>query len=806
MPILVERPTRGVRWIARNGERSDRFDPDDAAAVRRAARSLAVEEAELRAAVAAARAELVEEAPAPVAEEVPAVRAWDLGDANATESWPDLWTALRESSRELFAWQEVEKLAALDFDVREGARFSEAEVLPLVDRQAAPLPRVGWITKSGGLRLIFEPADGLDAKQRACLYVLLTSVALDDRLIRVELLPRTRRPPLGSRMIESSQTAGVVDLAGRIRAQGGEASVTLEEIQGWLEERGLGYGRHPHDVCPIDPCPTSGQPPVLIGEDGIYCYRCAGVSARGWRPWAALVGQQRDALGHDPIAAMGIGLTHWIHARLVLRASLPTVPDGILRPGYDALLRILHPEDEDRIRRVFDPNLDFVRGAGCWLRADDLVPHDAIGPGSVRMLPWVDGHPARIDRALGSGSIPGYTTVAPVSHLIAAPEWRHPVVLVPRPVATQAEGPPLSWEECCATFRQAMPGVKIEWIQLVLGLVVGALRAQRGAPMPPISVVYAPSGSGKGAAIAAAEGILGSTRAGINLAAANAQEVGTSIGMGLESGAMILFGDELGKVRNFWEKCGPLLMLCDQHVWRKLHVGMVTTPVRAHVVLAASTLPRGLSTMPEFDRRAAIFKLPRAPSSARWEGGIEALLGVPSLTRLRESPLGSQLAEGVVVKARSMVPDTALAPWPEQAALFGGQRIMEGDEELEGLYRLVRALYALWIDPDAEPALGTGEERYPGWLACWVRAGSYAAMANAAAKAYETWNSPEDPHDERIARALRLETLDLTAPLQTTEDLRLSIRHHGQRAYVRFVNAKDSKSKERLNRDLFPAL
>lgn len=802
MPVTVERPTRGVRWTARSGDRADRFDPDDAAQLRRAARSLGVEEAEIRAAVAAARADLVDEAPgreAPTLE----IRAWDVGSKDDPERWPDIRTAIRQSQRELLAWEGTEQLAALDFDVRDGERFTESELAPLVEAQAAPLPSMGWITKSGGVRLIFEPAEGLNAKQRACLYILLTSLALDDRLIRVELLPRTRRPPPRHRVIESTRGDGVADLPGRIRMQGGEASVTLEEIQTWLEERGLGYGRHPHTSCPIDPCVTSGTPPVVIGEDGIFCYRCDGLTGRGWRPWSALVGREETA-GYDPIAAMGIHMTHWVHAKLILRASIPIAPDGILRPGYDALLRVLHPEDEDRVKRVFDPNLAFVRGQGCWLRSDDLVPHDSIGPGSLRLLPWTDGNPARVDRALGGGVVPGYVPIVPVAHLVPIPEWRHPVILVPRPIGSLADGPPLSWEECQGALREAMGGVRDEWLYLVLGLTVGALRAQKGSPMPPISVVHAPSGSGKGAAIAAAEGILGSARAGINLAAANPQEIGTSIGMGLEAGAMILFGDELGKVRGFWEKCSPLLTLCDQHVWRKLHVGMVTSPVRAHVVLAASTLPRGLTSMPEFDRRAAIFRLPRVTGASRWEGGVERTFNVPSLSRLRESPLGSRLAEGVILHARTFVPDAPLDPWPEQAALFGATRIMDGDEEHEAMLRTVLNLYKLWVSPDGEAALGSGEERYPGWLACWVRAGSYGSKANEAARIYEAWNSPEDPGEERIARALRLETLDLTPLLGSGEDIRLVIRHHGQRAYVRFFNNRAPKSKERLDATLFP--
>ena len=732
------------------------------------------------------------------------VRAWLERGGAPEESYPTLEDAISTSKCDLFAWEGTEQLVALDVDLlHPGRPFSERELLRLVDEVPAPLPAIGWITRSGGVRLIFKAAPGFTARARACLYLLLTDLALDDRVKRIEMLPRTRRPPATSRLVLSTRACGVVDLPGRIKRSGGEASVTEEEIQKWLDQRGLHYGRHPHGVCPIAPSEKEARDPVIVGAEGVYCHYCAGNRgpARAFRSWASLIGGHGEE-GNDAIAAMGINFVHSTHARLVLLATYPTVHEEILRHAYDALLRTLHPTEVERIGGVFNPHLAVVRGPGQWLRADDFLPHDSIGPGTFGSLPWVAGSPVRRDLAAGSGKLAGYLEVLPVTHLVVSPEWRFPYVLVPRKIhSAPLEGDPLEWPACEELLTTVLAGTTSAWVKVVLGIVVSALRAQRGAPMPPFSILQALTGSGKGAAVALAEGILGAPVAPINLAGQNAQEVATSIGMGLESGAMLLFGDEAGKVKDWWIKSSALLAICDTHSWRKLHVGMVKSPVRAAIVLAASTLPRGLSTMPEFHRRVTVFGLPRVPVvlSSLWEQRVDEILGVVSLTQLRNSSIGAKLAEGFLAKARSYVPDEPLPSWPTQAKDFGGQALQDYSEDSFYLRLTVEQLYLLWTG-ESDRSLTDSRSRWSGWLRCWKVGVSEGDVRDTAAEALERWISDEDPNDMKMAKLHQLETVDVAAILGLGPgvDVRFAARAHGRRVHVRFESplAKDADRRD----------
>lgn len=814
--VLSPPSGRGRQWTIRRGLLADQFDPAKLAHMKRIAKEFRIDLSYLQEQVAAeiAKREAAEAAPAPPAH-VPrpvAVKSWDKG--GPASEWPDLETALRESQHELLGWGgddpevAMQDLASLDFDVDKGdagLSFTEAEVSALVTNSAAPLPFVGWRSKSGGVRLIFRAEEGQTARARASLFVLLTDLARDDRVIRVEILHYSRRPPPGARVIFATGTSGVRDLRGRVLALGGETACSPEEIEAWLSERGLGYGRNPHTLCPISPG-ESGRDPVIVGEEGVICHRCQQTTGRGWLPWAALIGKVEGG-EQDPLAQLAAKWVHWTHAHYVLRASLPNVPEKILRAGFEAMLVLIHgPDDQDRIRAVFDPSLSFVRGETGWLRADDWKPHDSITEQSLRLLPWVHKSGARVDLARGSARLPGYVPLVPIPHLLTQPEWSYPYVLVPRPVPTRPADPldpaPYSWEEIQAEVAYVMQGATTAWLDLVLALVVGALRAQRAGAMPPMTIVYGPSGSGKGAAVAMAEGILGSPRAGINLSARDANEVALSIGMGLESGAMILFGDELGKTSNFWSKSAPLLSLCDTHSWRKLHAGQVTSTVRAHVVLACSTLPRGLTTMPEFDRRVSVFRLPSVSREVarKWETRVQAEWEVASLSRLRLSARGSRFAEGFIHYARRFVPTTGmLPPWSEQAATFGSRRLAE-DEDAYAMDQVARDLYALWLRNDpATHALDS--DRLKGWLRCYPIHADPDHAGDAAARIASTWLFDDDSKEERFAKLGRLETVDCRAVLGVAADVRLLTNGRGRKWWVRF-----DLNGERAQPPAFPAL
>jgi hypothetical protein len=722
---------------------------------------------------------------------------------------PEVFTGLFSLSPLLYwRWSGVDNLAAVDIDVvrdaEPGRRFTDAEIPGLL-AQAAPLPKWGWVTRSGGVRLIFTAADGLTAGARAAAYLMLTDLALDDRIRRsppgIEVLSNTRRPPEGNTVWESDRTSGVADLAGRLRSRGGEAAVTPEEVAAWLEGRGLSYGRWPHEQCPVEPgASSSHRDPVIIREDGVYCHRCAGLSGRGWIPWSRLVGA-REAGEADPVAAMVLHWTHWAHARLVLQALYPGISDQVLRNGYSTLLRMVEP-DEDRIGRVFWEDLDFVRSHSGWLRAGDLQPHDTISLRTIGLLPWTRGLPPRIDTAAGTGPLPGYPPIVPLWHVQDKVEWKADHVVVPRPVQrTPFHGDPHSWTECVALLCASLPGCTEMWCKALLAVVIGALRAQRGAATPPLTILHGPTGCGKGALVAAAQGVLASPDHNFKMSA-DVTEIERALGTALEAGAQLIVGNEVGKTAaGFWAKSAPLLDMSDMFTWRKLMAGWVNTPARAHLLLVGSTLPRGLVSMPEFNRRGAVFVLPRVDENRRWQEGCREAFGVDSLRRLRSTSEGTRLAESILAAARPYASRVPLPSWPEQAVELSASELAD-DEEAQALDETVRRLYRAWISNEENSTVSATDiiGRWEGWMRGW-RAGSGKETA---AIVLEGYFADTDSPDERTAKTGRLETADVVrvCRLARSVQLDLRVRWHGRKVALRFE--PPGGSLQRTDRGLFP--
>ncbi|HYE93915.1 MAG TPA: hypothetical protein VEA38_22990 [Terriglobales bacterium] len=795
-PLRAERPERGTKWIVHRGGLSERVDRLDGKDVRRAAKALNAAEADVRAAIDAAA-----EMPAAAVQE-PEVPVKVIGndggkpDGKLEQEYPDLDTALAQSPHEFLRWDGTRRLAALDVDVLDGRPYPPGELDGYV-RLAAPSPTWAWPTRSGGLRLIFEPCErfGLNAAERAGMYaILVPEVSHHERTDRVELIARTRHPPKGERVLRPGGGYGVSDITGALMRRGGADAVPQELIDRWLDERAMVRGqRYDHMLCVIDPGPHGARDPVSVRDDGVFCFRCAG-TGNGWRPWAALVSvdSARKPAEVDPLVAQALYFVHWTHARLLLLSARPRVPEWVLRAGYRALLRVVHDAKWEEIAReraagVWRDDLRIVRGRGAWLHAHDYTLHDSVKLPTLRVLPWVGGSGPQCDRAATTSRLEGFVPIEPVAHVVTSPTWVGDAVLVPRPIGGEEPGCFLDLKDSRAALLSAMPGASESWVDLVYLLVLAGVRAQLRLSPPPMVVVTGPTGAGKGAALAAAEGILASPHHEIGFN--GPRELAASVGAGLEKGSALLLGDEIGKVSEFWAQSKVLLDLRDTHTWRKLYVGAVSAPMHAAIVLMGSTLPRGLTTMSEMARRAVLWTLPRVDRgvSARWESQACAALGVQGLQNLRESPMGAAIAEAFIERARADLRASEVlagaclpVPWVEQARSVGASWMGE-DEDACDLTEIVQRLYRLWCDGPDDIRI-PDKQRHAGWLRCW-RTGK----GDAAAEALGDWVDDEDTLAERMGRLGRLETADVVDACGLPHEVRLVVRAHGRRIAVRFV-------------------
>lgn len=795
--LAAEKPKRGSKWKIRTEAATDKCDPDDVASVRLCAKRLGTTEELIRAAVATAS--VPPPPPAALAEPVVTVAAKDGSSRYQLAGFEAALTSkASDKHEELLQWED-ERLSALDVDVLDAARgFTCDDVREWVSWPGVPPARWAWRTKSNGLRFIFfEP----DAAGVAALHAILAPWAADPRVKRIELLRRIHRPPPGHQIV--TPPVGSYDWLKRLRGAGGCESVPQGDIDMWLEARGATFtpgGRLAHIYCPIAPEPYSGRDPVVMSDEGLLCFRCAGTRGRGFRSWSSLLdapGGDASEPQPDGLLAMGEHYVHWEHARWVLRALLPAFEDRVLRPAYSKLLAVLHPEEPDRVAAAFASDLCFIRGTHHWIRTTDWKDHGSISHRSIGRLPSVAKSMPLADLALGTGPLPGYTPILPVAHAIDRPVIRGPWLLIPRPVpCAEPVGIPADFDALQTELLHIFQGASPTWVKAAVLLVAGAIQAQKGLPSPPLTLLTGPPGSGKGVAVALARGALGSPDGDVDMLA-TPDKIAEGIGNGLENGALIIFADEVGKAGGLWRESAPLLKLSDTHSWRKLHVGRCTAPFTAHLVLATSTSPRGTLTLPEFNRRLGWVDLPRIPFTASsteatgellsnfWADRIAKGIGVPSLARMRETPRGSALAAALIAAGKELLARFDGECWATLVRRYMGATAVEYADrpEDELLSTIVRGLYSCWLDE----AVPLTEERYHGWIGCWADGPEQAAV-NRPAKVLSLWLTGEEASDELHARLMRLETADVveTCRLQADLDIRLETRRHGRRVYVRF--------------------
>src|SRR5262249_42616935 len=146
-----------------------------------------------------------------------------------------------------------------------------------------------------GLRLVYGAGGGFTADELAACAAV--GVRLREPIAGVEVLTRTRHPryPRPGDPDAGPVQAGVPACGVRPPAAWLGREADEDAVNDWLAEHGLERGRrYAHDRCPLDPGTPSHGEPVLIGDDGVFCFKCEagglelGGRKPGWFPWASL--------------------------------------------------------------------------------------------------------------------------------------------------------------------------------------------------------------------------------------------------------------------------------------------------------------------------------------------------------------------------------------------------------------------------------------------------------------------------------------------------------------------------------------
>jgi hypothetical protein len=263
-------------------------------------------------------------------------------------------------------------------------------------------PSLYWRTHGGGLRAIFLPCFPLGATRIAALFAAWN---LHERygprqapfagITGIELKTDTRHPAYprtgdGAKCGPVRRGGGSDVLRAMWSLLDGETDEPDEDaVADWLRERGMEFGkRYPHSRCPIKPSNKENRDPVIVLDGGIYCHACDS-EGRGFRSWRSLLSVRPGARRRNVVFDMVKHVTHWTHAKHILRAEWPylfSLAPDVAQLAYQSLLLLRHCPGvkEGRVRNtkhsrgvcrwikgVFS-DIPMVRGRDRWLNSADL--------------------------------------------------------------------------------------------------------------------------------------------------------------------------------------------------------------------------------------------------------------------------------------------------------------------------------------------------------------------------------------------------------------------------------------------------
>jgi hypothetical protein len=230
--------------------------------------------------------ELYEE---PVAPNIIHVRPITEPSSNAVP-YLDIKSALHAAGVEdVLEWESKDWLCGLDVDYHGTTPPPRDWLLGMVEVHLQPRPFLWHYSKGGGLHLFYRENDKLTAEELAAIAGLRFKQL--DSTCTVELKRVLRGT--SEMLYELSDINSDISVAEWVEYEGVES----KEIALWLESEGMELNqRYDHLRCPITPNTQSHGEPVQVGEQGIYCHRCAGLGASlgtrraGWAPWSSLIG------------------------------------------------------------------------------------------------------------------------------------------------------------------------------------------------------------------------------------------------------------------------------------------------------------------------------------------------------------------------------------------------------------------------------------------------------------------------------------------------------------------------------------
>jgi hypothetical protein len=308
----------------------------------------------------------------------------------------DLWDevlAEKVDVPNLILWDDKNQACAVDVDYHNGNKSFLDDITMLL-RLVTPAPSYAWVTKSGGLRLIYFADETATAYEYAVLAMLC--IKHHDANCTVEFKADTWHP----KSVVDGKTCGEVIKQLQtfddsiLTEYLGTYTVDKNKIEDYLNEQGLEIGgRYAHSLCPINPTDDEKRSCVHVTENGIYCYACNAEDryygnvrkTPGFVPYGLLLRGSFVSLVNDCVT----NFVHYNHAKFVLSSTLGlSLSDQQSETLYRILLKKRHGiEKQVYIDGCFNPALGFVRLDRDWRTLSNEACDFKEGSPSLKALP-----------------------------------------------------------------------------------------------------------------------------------------------------------------------------------------------------------------------------------------------------------------------------------------------------------------------------------------------------------------------------------------------------------------------------------
>lgn len=618
-------------------------------------------------------------------------------------------------------WQSGDSLCCLDVDYHDSTPPSADWLTAQIMTNLRPRPIAWHVSRNGGLHCFYIASDPLTAEELAATAALRYRSI--DSTAGLELKRVVRGPGAARVHTYTTQDSGVgfTDWLGSPEYDGSERA-------SWLEAQAMEIDRrYAHERCPISGGPSHAEP-VVVGEAGIYCHRCAGLGLSlgcrraGFAPWAAILG----APSSGELGRLVRSLTHWGHAKWILTQTYG-LPEVFARLAYSAAIKAYHAARPSAalIGRVFDPNTeDYARVNDSWVSIATLHPYPRDILPVLSTFPaalYVTGDEVKISPAavcdlsqFKNLQSRGYSNIELV-HGIRLAESDRLTAAVPNPdiIRTDArriaryipKAKRLSDTDAWAEVERIVPRVDQTLIKLLICAFSVAQETRAG--LLPILFISGPAGTSKSATCKIAAGIYGS-RCGEATFEHDQSRYRASIREAAATSPVVVLNEMLKEGArhrlSVRQTLDIVLTLTPDSTSHGLYRGPVRMGRLPAVVITEPSLPLTIRDETQLSRRIRHYRVTGRKDD--WPATIQAA-GVPGqdLTLLRCTGEHTALACDSIVS--QIADDYLLSPqtWDAIAESLGC-RTVEKDANFEDMSGWNRELFRLLC---AEPKL-TGKD------------------------------------------------------------------------------------------------